>query len=195
MKIMTHVIFGINAPHPKDKLNLTLNPPSTYARRHPLYVHPSKAVSKDIPRTWKFRPHIKWAEDLDILARNTVDSPTRTHSSTIGGGGLEWAAWSGFTDKDERITNPSLAFLVDIFMNTPALLPKSEKIGLKHRYLFCCTYGHFASLLTTILQLVSDCGFVNRIQKQDSSPFISTCRPYSWSVFLWSFHDCTSRKT
>jgi len=134
VKIMTHVIFGINAPHPKDKLNLTLNPPSTYARRHPLYVHPSKAVSTDIPRTWKFRPYIKWAEDLDILARNTVDSPTRTHSSTIGGGGLEWAAWSEFTDKDERITNPSLALLVDTFVNTPSLLPKSEKIGLKHSW-------------------------------------------------------------
>ena len=28
LKIMTRFIFGFNAPHPKDKLNLNLNPPT-----------------------------------------------------------------------------------------------------------------------------------------------------------------------
>ena len=136
MKITTHIIFGINEPHPKDKLNLNLNPPSTYARRHPLYTHPSKAVSKPIRRTWKFHSYCKWSEDPDILAKNKIDSPTRTDSSTIGGGGLEWGAWFEFTDKDDRITNPSLAFLVDIFLNIPTLLPKSERVGLTTRYYY-----------------------------------------------------------
>ncbi|KAF8806872.1 hypothetical protein BYT27DRAFT_7190564 [Phlegmacium glaucopus] len=131
VKIMTHIIFGINAPHPKDTLNLNLNPPSTYARRHPLYVHPSKGVINHISDIWTFRPYFRWTKEPDIRATNNVNSPTRTNSSTIGGGGLEWGTWFEFTDKDERITNPSLAFLVDIFLNTPTLLPKSEKIGLK----------------------------------------------------------------
>jgi len=59
--------------------------------------------------------------------KNKIDSPTRTNSSTIGGGGLEWGAWFEFTDKDDRITNPSLAFLVDIFQTTPNLLPRVRK--------------------------------------------------------------------
>jgi len=130
VKIMTHVIFGINAPHPKDNLNLNLNPPSTYARRHPLYAHPSKVVSKPMGYAQNYHSFVKWAADPTILARNQIDSPTRTHSSTVGGGGVEWAAWSEFTDKDDRITNPSLAFLVDTFLNSPILLPKSEKLGL-----------------------------------------------------------------
>jgi hypothetical protein len=135
VKIMTHAIFGINEPHPQDKLNLTLNPPSTYARRHPLYIHPSKAICKPVGRSWKFNHYFKWTEEPDILAKNEIDSPTRTNSSTIGGGGLEWGSWFEFTDKDDTISNPSLAFLVDIFMNIPTLLPKSEKVGLTTRYL------------------------------------------------------------
>ena len=131
---MTHSIFGINEPHPKDKLNLNLNPPSTYARRHPLYIHPSKAVSKPIRHTWNFHPYCKWTDEPDILARNEIDSPNRTNSSTIGRGGLEWGAWFEFTDKDDTISNPALAFLVDIFLNTPTLLPKSERVGLTTRY-------------------------------------------------------------
>ena len=136
MKITTHIIFSINEPHPKDKVNLNLNPPSTYARRHPLYIHPSKAIRKPLRHTWKFHPYCRWSDEPDILAKNEINSPTRTNSSTIGGGGLEWGAWFEFTDKDDTITNPSLAFLVDIFLSTPTLLPKSERIGLTTRYFF-----------------------------------------------------------
>jgi len=130
VKVTTHIIFGMNEPHPKDKLNLNLNLPSTYARRHPLYIHPSKAVGKLLRPASNFRHYCKWSDEPDILAKNKIDSPTRTNSSTIGGGGLEWGAWFEFTDKDDRISNPALAFLVDIFLNTPTLLPKSEKVGL-----------------------------------------------------------------
>ena len=130
---MTHVMFGINAPHPKDNLNLNLNPPSTYARRHPLHVHPSKAINKPIGYEQNFHLFFKSAEDPATRAKNQIDSPTRTHSSTVGGGGLEWAAWFEFTDKDDRITNPSLAFLADTFLNSPNLLPKSERMGLTTR--------------------------------------------------------------
>ena len=150
MKITTHIIFGINEPHPKDKLNLNLNPPSTYARRLPLYIHPSKATSKPIRNTWQFHPYCRWSDEPDILAKNEIDNPNRTNSSTIGGGGLEWGAWFEFTDKDDKITNPSLAFLVDIFLNTPTLLPKSEKVGLTTRYVFV-----FVSITFRILTMAS----------------------------------------
>ncbi|KAF8964417.1 thioesterase-like superfamily-domain-containing protein [Flammula alnicola] len=127
VKIMTHLIFGLNGPHPKDKLNFTLNPPSTYARRHPLYTHPSQAATLPIPHYWKFHHRVKRTKETDILEKNKVDSPNRTTSSTVGGGGLEWGTWFEFSDKDDRITAPSLALLVDIFSNTPSLLPKSER--------------------------------------------------------------------
>ncbi|KAF8158188.1 thioesterase-like superfamily-domain-containing protein [Crassisporium funariophilum] len=130
VKIMAHVIFGTNAPHVRDKVNLNLNPPSPYARRHPLYTHPSEAIVLPLRHTWKFHPHVKWTEERDIIAKNKSDSPNRTNSSTVGGGGLEWGTWFEFVDEEEKITSPSLAFLVDIFLNTPTLLPKSERVGL-----------------------------------------------------------------
>lgn len=136
VKVMTHVVFGIIDRDPKDELNLTLNPPSTYARRHPLYTHPSEAVVKPLRHTWKFHPHVRWTEEHEIMAKNRPDGVNRTNSSTVGGEGLEWGAWFEFNDKDERITTPSLAFLVDIFLNTPTLLPRSEKVGLSTRYPF-----------------------------------------------------------
>ena len=141
MKVTTHTIFGINEPHPKDKLNLTFNPPSTYARRHPLYTHPSEAVGKPVLPAWKFRPYCRWTDEPDILAKNKIDSPNRTNSSTIGGGGLEWGTWFEFTDKDDKISNPSLAFLADIFFNAPTLLPKSERLGLMARSFLFCFYN------------------------------------------------------
>ncbi|PPR07796.1 hypothetical protein CVT26_014981 [Gymnopilus dilepis] len=126
VKVMAHLIFGVNAPSPKDKLNLTLNPPSTYARRVPLHSRPSHAVANILGNSILMSngPRSK------ILAKNLPDSPNRTSSSTVGGGGLEWGAWFEFSGKDERITNPSLCFLVDIFLNTPTLLPKTERVGL-----------------------------------------------------------------
>ncbi|TFK40756.1 thioesterase-like superfamily-domain-containing protein [Crucibulum laeve] len=130
LRVTIHAVFGVNAPSPTDKFQLTLAPPSTYARRLPLYSHPSKAVVKPMRHTWKFHHQIQWAYDPEILKKNLPDAANRTNSNTVGGGGLEWGAWFEFTDKEERITSPSLVFLVDIFLNTPSLLPKSEKPGL-----------------------------------------------------------------
>lgn len=71
--------------------------------------------------TWVFNPHVKWADDPAVLSKNNIDGVNRTDSDTVGGGALEWAAWFEFIDTDERITTPSLAFLVDIFRNLPQL--------------------------------------------------------------------------
>lgn len=77
---------------------------------------------------------MKLAPDPEILAKNSAESPSRTESTTVGGDGLEWGAWFEFVDKNDMITNPSLAFLVDIFVNLPSLLPSSERGGLGLKY-------------------------------------------------------------
>ncbi|KAJ3506300.1 hypothetical protein NLJ89_g6946 [Agrocybe chaxingu] len=89
-KIMTHAIFGLNGPSPTDKLNLSLNPPSPYARRHPLHSHPSQAPLKPMDPRWRFHEYVKWTEEPEIRSRNRPDHPKRTNSSTVGGGGLDW---------------------------------------------------------------------------------------------------------
>lgn len=130
------MIFAHNGPAPGDKANLTLQPPSTYARRIPLHLHPSEAPKRDPQDRWVFAKHVEWTQEPDIEARNAPDHPNRTNSSTIGGEGVEWGAWFGFSDKEEKITNPSIPFLVDVFQNLPTLLPRSERKGLVNRYGF-----------------------------------------------------------
>ena len=183
---MTHVVFGINDPDPKDKLNLTLNPPSTYARRHPLYTHPSEAIVKPFGHTWKFHPHVQWTEEHEIMAKNRPDGVNRTNSSTVGGGGLEWGAWFEFNDKDERITTPSLAFLVDMFLNTPILLPRSEKVGLTSRYIPPCIIYLFSlnSNFSWYPTMVLTLEFKNKIPKPSPKHAARTVGLYSSGYFM-----------
>ncbi|KAK7057206.1 thioesterase-like superfamily-domain-containing protein [Favolaschia claudopus] len=122
-RITTHIIFGsLSAPR--------LVPPSPYARRLPLYVHPSVAVDTQMARPWRFKKHIRWAADPFLRAQNDPTSRSRTSSTTIGGGGLVWGAWFQLTGIEEQITPVSIAFLADTFNNLPSLLPRSERGGL-----------------------------------------------------------------
>ncbi|KAJ7617509.1 thioesterase-like superfamily-domain-containing protein [Mycena polygramma] len=122
-RITAHLIFGTIEP-PR------LVPPSPYARRLPLHTHPSTAAETPMVRPWGFKPHFKWASDPHLRAQNLPDSPTRTSSSTVGGGGLVWGAWLELVGPGERVTPASIAFLADIFLNLPSLLPRSERGGL-----------------------------------------------------------------
>ncbi|KAJ6585390.1 thioesterase-like superfamily-domain-containing protein [Mycena capillaripes] len=122
-RITTHLIFGTLGP-PR------LVAPSSYARRLPLYVHPSAAVETRMARPWRFKNHIKWAGDPHLRAQNLPDSPARTSSTTVGGGSLVWGAWFELSDPEERVTPASIALLADIFLNLPSLLPRSERGGL-----------------------------------------------------------------
>ena len=131
VKIMAHTIFGVNALHPEDKARLTLEPPSPWARRHPLYTHPSQCELKPMRDAWKFRQHVQWTEDQQVRARNQPGHPNRTTSTTVGGGSLEWGGWYELTGKEDRITKSTLTFFADMFMNTPQLLPKSERMNLQ----------------------------------------------------------------
>ncbi|KAF9562590.1 hypothetical protein CPC08DRAFT_817087 [Agrocybe pediades] len=130
LKVMAHAIFGVNNHSSRDKLKLTLNPPSTYARRHPLYTDPSTAIDKPLRHTWRFHKRAKWTKEKEILAKNEPNGVNRTSASTVGGGGVEWGAWFEFADEGEEITNTSLCFLADMCLNTPTLLPPSERPGL-----------------------------------------------------------------
>ncbi|KAG6856237.1 hypothetical protein H0H87_006170 [Tephrocybe sp. NHM501043] len=115
---------------PQHAPGLTIAPPSSYARRIPLYTHPSTAIVRPGRRVWKFQPYIALAPDPTIRAKNAPDHPNRTNADTIGGEGLEWGAWLTFHDKRDEITSTSLAFLVDIFTNMPNLMPPSERPAL-----------------------------------------------------------------
>jgi len=86
-----------------------------------------------IRSTWRFHSHVRWAEDPVILKKNRPETSTRTNSQTVGGSGVEWGAWFQFVDEDEKITTPTLAFLVDIFQNMPVLMPRSERPGVGMR--------------------------------------------------------------
>jgi len=72
-------------------------------------------------------------EDLEIQKRNHPDHPSRSNSTTIGGGGVEWGAWLGFSGKEETLTSSALALMVDMFTNLPIILPRSERKGLSTR--------------------------------------------------------------
>jgi len=131
-RLTAHSIFGTLSPPLTDSPgpHLTLAPPSPYARRLPLYSHPSTAIATPIPSNWRFHTLTKWAPDPILKEKNEPSSPNRTDGTTVGGGGLEWGAWFGFNDGEEQITTPSLAFLADVFVSPPVLRPKSERGGL-----------------------------------------------------------------
>jgi hypothetical protein len=137
VRIMAHIIFGVLAPVSSSSDGVSavtrkFHPPAPYARRHPLYIHPASAeVTQRMRGAWKFRDSIRKAEDPVLRSRNQSDSTTRTDNSTIGGGGVEWGAWFELLGDKTRITAPSLAFLADIFTNSPSLLPQNERENLE----------------------------------------------------------------
>ncbi|KAJ7213925.1 thioesterase-like superfamily-domain-containing protein [Mycena pura] len=125
-RISVHLIFGTLSP----VVRLGLSPTSGYARRHPLHVHPSIAVPTRMQQLWSFAHRVRWARDPDLRAHNRPDGPARTHSGSVGGGGLPWGAWFQLVDPAARITPAAIAFLVDTFPNLPNLLPRAERGGI-----------------------------------------------------------------
>ncbi|KAF5344894.1 hypothetical protein D9758_011591 [Tetrapyrgos nigripes] len=134
--ISSHLIFGVLQP-PQAKgsgkqPNLTLSPPSPYARRVPLHRHPSNApIDNNWHSIYNFRSRINTTVEPEIEASIAPDSSTRTNSGTIGGGGIDWGTWCGFKDRNERLSTQSLAFFADIFTNGPMLLPDEDNNGTR----------------------------------------------------------------
>jgi hypothetical protein len=108
-----------------DDIRLSVLIPSPYARRVPLHVHPSAAQITPMLQAAQFQSNIRWAEDKAVRERNRAVG--RGEGSTIGGGGLEWAAWLEFTDPVERVDVAALPFLGDMMRSLPELLPKDQR--------------------------------------------------------------------
>ncbi|KAL0960802.1 hypothetical protein HGRIS_005818 [Hohenbuehelia grisea] len=126
LKVVTHIIFGsfASTEPAHAKLKAALSPPSRFARKVPLYRHPSNAPPMPMRKAWGFHRHSRWTEEPEVHTAN------QAMNAEVGGGGLEWGSWFELTDKDERITTASLAFLVDMFVNTPMILSKISDVGL-----------------------------------------------------------------
>ncbi|KAJ3535979.1 hypothetical protein NMY22_g6239 [Coprinellus aureogranulatus] len=136
LRITAHAIFGVNAPSPSDQLNLTLLPPSPYARRYPLHMHPSECKANARQGSlWTFGNHISWSYDSAILAKNQPDHPSRqaprpgSGGERIGGDGLEWGSYLQFDTPTEKLSNAYIPFLADMFLNTIILLPTDSDRG------------------------------------------------------------------
>lgn len=132
-KITAHLVFGDLSPLQSDQ-GRALAPPSPYARRVPLYSHPSTESAVKIPWARKMGAHM--SVDAVLLSHNDPSSPARTTPESVGGGGVEWGAWLELTHKDDKLTTSSVPFFCDSFVNLPNLLPKSEpgSAGGKRRF-------------------------------------------------------------
>ncbi|KAF8551288.1 hypothetical protein OG21DRAFT_1418285, partial [Imleria badia] len=125
-RITAHLLFGDLSPSQPGQQQRVLAPPSPYARRVPLYSHPS-TVSYDARRPrWMTNMQTHLSADTVLLSHNDPSSTTRTTAESVGGGGVEWGAWCELSHKDDKLTTASMPFFCDTFLNLPSLLPESE---------------------------------------------------------------------
>ncbi|KAG9315955.1 thioesterase-like superfamily-domain-containing protein [Chiua virens] len=135
-KITAHLIFGDLSPSQPGQGQKVLAPPSPYARRVPLYSHPSTVSYDAVKPPWARKMDIQMSVDAVLLSHNDPRSPTRTTAESVGGGGTEWGAWWELLQKDDKLTASSMPFFCDSISNMPALLPESEPGSAcgKHRW-------------------------------------------------------------
>ncbi|KAF9229775.1 hypothetical protein BS17DRAFT_771908 [Gyrodon lividus] len=126
MKITAHLIFGDLSPSQPGQVHTVLAPPSPYARRLPLYSHPSEASYDAIKPSWASKMDLHISTDVALQGHNDPDNPMRTTSKTVGGGGIEWGAWCELTHKEDELRTSSVPFFCDAFLNLPGLLPVGE---------------------------------------------------------------------
>lgn len=122
LRITAHAIFGLNARTPDDP-NPILAHPSPYARRTPLFIHPSQGTFTDLGPIWTFQNNVSWAFDHTLIAQNAPSHPSRVSPPDIGGTGLEWGGYLQFNTPSERLSSTYIPFLVDMFQGLPNLLP------------------------------------------------------------------------
>ncbi|KDQ25348.1 hypothetical protein PLEOSDRAFT_1077944 [Pleurotus ostreatus PC15] len=132
LKFIVHAIFGVMEPEEAtpghDGLKAAMAPPSKYARHLPLHHHPSNATELPMSTAFGFHQHTKWTDEPELREENG------TRTARVGGGGVQWGTWFELTGKDERITASSLAFLVDMFVNTPMIMSGVDNVGLPHSW-------------------------------------------------------------
>lgn len=125
-----------------DRNSANLLPPSPYARRVPLYHHPSKAPRTILSPRHKSSSRFNITQEPEIASQNSQNSSRRTSSDTIGGGGVDYGLWCSFKDKEEILSLPSLAFFADISTNAPVLLPREHRkgLGIRQASKLCLSY-------------------------------------------------------
>jgi len=152
VNLTAHSVFGSLALSKDNKAVLNVEPPSLFARRLPLYHHPSQS-SNHHTLAWKaaFYQHIKISEDENTYDRNkpdrrdelfdyTNDGPN-SKAQKVGGGGVECGRWIDLQGGENDHIRPSLIpFLVDMQLGFPVLLPDQPPRG----------HGWQATLVLTI---------------------------------------------
>ncbi|KAG9096482.1 hypothetical protein FRC06_008612 [Ceratobasidium sp. 370] len=126
-RVMTHMIFGtlpaFDAP-PSNQKHENIPPSHPLYHSIPILSHPSKALI-EIVRTnyFKFRKHLRRADDPAIIARNQLKlaAPPGTDD-----GGIESGLWVELTGEDEELGLGMLPLFADVFQNPPAMLAELE---------------------------------------------------------------------
>ena len=148
-RVTTHQVFGVLAstPNSPDSV-LHITPPSPYARRVPLYHHPSTAPVTPLPKVLQFRSRLKVTKEPELAAKNV---PVGSDHSSIGSGRFAWGQWATFTDARQTLTPPALAFMTDMTNSPALLLPRSERTGLHARYVHIVLLSSLR-VLTAVVQ-------------------------------------------
>jgi len=138
-RITAHLLFGDLSPSQPGQGQRILAPPSPYARRVPLYSHPSTVSYDGAAPPWMKKMGTRVSVDAVLLNHNDPSSAVRTTTESVGGGGVEWGAWCELTHKDDKLTTSSMPFFCDSFLNMPYLLPKSEPGSVEEKKSWCPT--------------------------------------------------------
>jgi len=102
---MAHIIHGVlEPPAGTTEAKLTVAPPSPYARRIPMYTHPSRTPASPNRQKWTYKSNITLAGD-PVYAEN-AKTPRQ---------GLEFGLYLTLRDAQERLTPPVLAFMADTY--------------------------------------------------------------------------------
>ena len=108
VRITTHMIFTQLPEAPSPGLpsaeNLTIAPPSPYARRTPLETQPSKAKAAQLITKFTFREKMRWTGNEQA----TIKRNKRLSKGKSLNGGLEWSTWAQVTDENDRISAATL---------------------------------------------------------------------------------------
>lgn len=103
LRITTHIVFGVLAS--VSDPSLTIEPPSPWAKRTPLFTHPSMCPETPPRGWWNYKTHLKLADDPEY----------RKKYLGIPQGGMEWGTYLTLREPEEVITTPTLALMADTF--------------------------------------------------------------------------------
>ena len=111
---MTQMIFGtLTPPSDSTKPDLTLQPPSPYARMIPFHTHPSKCTPRKSLRPFGYSHYATMANDP--VYKEQAKNPQRQ--------GTEWGQYLTLAHPDDRFSTAALGFAADTFWAVDQVLP------------------------------------------------------------------------